>query len=196
MKKFLLVASALLFTSPAFISPAFAATKTADFALGCFWCAEHDFTGIPGVLDVVSGYEGGTKETATYEQVSRGTTGHHETVRVTYDDTKVSYEELLNHFWDNVDPFDAEGQFCDKGKQYTAIIFANGKSEQASAESSLKALQSRHPDEKVAVQVLPAKEFYKAEDYHQDYAENNQVKYNLYRTGCGRDGRLKDLKQK
>lgn len=173
--------------------PAFAESKTADFAMGCFWCAEHDFEKLKGVESVVSGYEGGTKETATYEQVSSGNTGHFETVRVTYDPAKIQYKELLNVFWDNVDPFDAAGQFCDKGKQYSAVIFAANEDERKTAQESLDALQSRHKDKKVTVQVLKASEFYPAEDYHQDYAENNKIRYNMYRQGCGRDQRLEAI---
>lgn len=161
--------------------------------MGCFWCAEHDFEKVEGVTDVVSGYEGGSKETATYEQVSQGDTGHFETVEVTYDSTKTSYDKLLDVFWDNVDPFDSEGQFCDQGKQYAAIIFVANKEERKAAQAKLDALQARHKDKKVTVQILDAKPFYKAEEHHQNYADNNTVHYNLYRSGCGRDRRLKEL---
>lgn len=161
--------------------------------MGCFWCAEHDFESIDGVENVVSGYEGGTKETATYEKVSSGNTDHFETVQVTYDPEKVTYEELLTVFWDNIDPFDAAGQFCDKGKQYSAVIFTASEEERKAAQASLDALQARNKDKQVAVRIQPASEFYDAESYHQDYAENNKLRYKLYRQGCGRDARLNEL---
>lgn len=177
------------------ISPAKAETAKASFAMGCFWCAEHSFEKVEGVIDVVSGYEGGTKETATYEQVSSGKTDHFEAVEVTYDNSKTSYDKMLNVFWDNVDPFDAAGQFCDKGTQYSAVIFVANDNERKIAQQSLEALQARHKDKTVAVKILDAKQFYKAEDYHQNYAENNKVRYGLYRTGCGRDKRLNELRE-
>lgn len=162
--------------------------------MGCFWCAEHDFQKVDGVIDVVSGYEGGTKETATYDQVSTGRTKHYEAVKVTYDTAKVTYEKLLQVFWDNIDPFDAEGQFCDKGKQYSAVIFISGEAERKLAEKSLGKLQARHPDRKVTVKIEDAKEFYPAEAKHQDFADKNKLHYGLYRAGCNRDARLEELK--
>jgi len=170
-----------------------AATAKASFAMGCFWCAEHDFEKVAGVTDVVSGYEGGAKETATYEQVSQGDTGHYETVEVTYDTAKTDYKKLLAVFWDNVDPFDGEGQFCDKGKQYAAIIFVSNKDERKLAQESFDALQARHKDQKVMVKILDAKPFYAAEGYHQNFAETNKVHYGLYRAGCGRDSKLEEI---
>ena len=172
---------------------AHAETAKASFAMGCFWCAEHDFEKVAGVTDVVSGYEGGAKETATYDQVSKGDTGHFETVEVSYDPAKVTYEKLLQVFWDNVDPFDGEGQFCDKGAQYSAIIFVADKHERELAQKSFDALQSRHKDQSVKVRILEAKPFYPAEAHHQNFAETNKVHYGLYRSGCGRDGRLEEL---
>ena len=167
----------------------------ASFAMGCFWCAEHAYEKIDGVKDVVSGYEGGAKETATYDQVSRGDTGHFETVMVTYDPAKVTYQKLLDAFWDNVDPFDAQGQFCDKGEQYAAVIFVANADERKQAEDSLKALQARHPDKKVAVKILDAKPFYPAEAHHQDYAKNNKNSYEMYSFGCGRERTLKKIRE-
>ncbi len=189
MKLFFLSLAALFLLVPS----AHAATAKASFAMGCFWCAEHDFEKVDGVSDVVSGYEGGTKETATYDQVSTGATGHFETVEVTYDPAKTTYEKLLDVFWNNVDPFDGEGQFCDKGKQYAAIIFVDTKAERDAAQKSLDELQSHRLGQKVTVQILDAKPFYPAEEHHQNYADNNSVHYNLYRKGCGRDARLDEL---
>jgi len=185
---FLSFAAFLLFTGCSH-----AETAKASFAMGCFWCAEHDFEKISGVSDVVSGYEGGTKETATYDQVSQGTTGHFETVEVTYDPGKVTYEKLLQTFWDNVDPFDGEGQFCDKGKQYAAVIFVATPEERKIAQGQLDDLQARHKDKKVTVQILDAKAFYPAEEHHQNFADTNSVHYKLYRAGCGRDAKLEEL---
>ncbi len=176
------------------LSAAQAASRQAEFAMGCFWCAEHDFEKVEGVTDVVSGYEGGTKETANYEAVSSHKTGHYETVQVTYDPEKVSYERLLDVFWDNIDPFDAEGQFCDKGKQYSAIVFVKDDAEKALADNRLEALQARHGDRVVTVKILPAAPFYPAEAYHQDFAKNNAIRYGLYRSGCGRDTKLQELR--
>ena len=169
--------------------------KKASFAMGCFWCAEHDFQKVEGVADVVSGYEGGSRETATYDQVSKGTTDHYEAVEVTYDPAKVSYDKLLQVFWDNIDPFDGEGQFCDKGKQYSAVIFVGDKSEREAAEKSLAALQGRHPGQQVKVRIEEARPFYAAEAKHQDFADNNKMHYRLYRAGCNRDERLEELKK-
>lgn len=190
MKTLFLTLAGLILLS----APVHAETARAHFALGCFWCAEHDFEKIDGVTDVVSGYMGGTKETATYEQVSTGTTDHVETVEVIYDPAKTDYRKLLNVFWDNVDPFDGEGQFCDKGKQYSAIIFVANDDERALAEKSLNELQARHKDKLVTVQILDAKPFYEAEAHHQDYAQENQIRYKMYRAGCGRDQRLNEIK--
>lgn len=186
-----LILSLLLF--PLFVAPAFAATKTAVFAGGCFWCMESEYQDIEGVESVVSGFSGGTKETATYEAVSRGNTGHREVVQVTYDPTKVPYEKLLGIFWDNVDPFDTEGQFCDKGFQYTAAIFVNDDQERALAEQSVKEIETK-AGKKVETAILKAEPFYPAEEYHQDYFKENAVRYKLYRSGCGRDARLEELK--
>ncbi len=174
--------------------PAVAATKTAVFAGGCFWCMESEYQDLEGVESVVSGFSGGTKETATYEAVSRGDTGHREVVQVTYDPAKVTYEKLLGIFWDNVDPFDTEGQFCDKGFQYTAAIFVNDKRERTLAEQSVQKIEAK-AGKKVETAILQAEPFYPAEEYHQDYFKENAVRYKLYRSGCGRDARLKELKE-
>jgi peptide-methionine (S)-S-oxide reductase len=190
-----LVAALLMLLGCMPFAAARAGTATADFAMGCFWCAEHDFEKLPGVTDVVSGYEGGTKESANYKQVSTGTTGHFETVRVDYDPAKIGYGKLLAVFWDNIDPFDAAGQFCDHGRQYSAVIFTANAEERTAARKSLDALQARHPDKKVTVQILDAQPFYPAEAHHQNFAEENSMHYKLYRAGCGRDARLDELRR-
>lgn len=164
----------------------------AIFAMGCFWCAESDFEKIPGVIDVVSGYTGGTTRNPTYEQVSYRETGHYEAVLVTYDPTKVRYGQLLKTFWSNVDPFDAAGQFCDKGTSYRAAIFPAEGVETIAANASRDYLVG-HFKRDLATKVITRTKFYPAEDYHQDYYKTNPVRYNLYRKGCGRDNRLEAI---
>lgn len=183
----------LLILLPFISMPAMAATKTAVFAGGCFWCMESEYEGIDGVADVVSGFSGGTAETATYEAVSRGDTGHREVVQVTYDPDKVSYGKLLEIFWDNVDPFDDAGQFCDKGAQYAAAIFVQDDAERNAAADSVRRIEEKHGAE-VKTAILDARPFYPAEEYHQDYFKKNAERYKRYRTGCGRDDRLKELR--
>jgi peptide-methionine (S)-S-oxide reductase len=169
----------------------------AVFASGCFWCSEADFAKVRGVVDVESGYTGGAGAGPTYEQVSAGGTGHLEAVRVRYDPARVSYAQLLDVFWHNVDPVDARGQFCDKGEQYTGAIFVATPAERALAEASWRRVGERLAPrgEPVATRILPAAPFYPAEAYHQDYARKNPVRYRFYRTTCGRDARLRELRQ-
>ena len=164
----------------------------ATFAGGCFWCMEPPFDKLDGVVSTTSGYTGGSVPRPTYEQVSAGRTGHAEVVQVLYDPARVSYDTLLKVYWRNVDPFDARGQFCDKGSPYRAAIFVHDEEQRRLAEESLRAVQARF-EEKVVVPVVPAAEFYAAEDYHQDYYQKNPARYRLYRFGCGRDGRLKQV---
>jgi len=142
--------------------------KKATFAGGCFWCMEPEFSNIPGVNKVVVGYTGGHVKNPTYEQVSSGDTGHVEAIEVTYDPGKVSFKQLLNVFWENVDPTDEYGQFCDKGSQYRAGIFYHDNEQKRLAESSKEKVQAMF-NQQVAVIIQPASEFYPAEDYHQEY---------------------------
>jgi peptide-methionine (S)-S-oxide reductase len=160
-------------------------TALAIFAGGCFWCMEPPFEKLDGVKTVVSGYTGGTKENPTYDEVSAGGTGHAEAVQVTFDPSKVSYEKLLEVFWRNVDPYDAKGQFCDKGSQYRSAIFYLDEKQRKAA------LASRKKD--YVTEVTKATKFYPAEEYHQDYYKKNPIRYRFYRNGCGRDRRLKEL---
>jgi len=162
---------------------------TAVFAMGCFWCAESDFEKIDGVVDVISGYTGGNLEDPTYEQVTYAETGHYEAVLVTYDTTKLSYDDLLSVFWKNVDPFDAQGQFCDKGTSYRAAVFPGTPEEKEAAEQSKAELEEKL-GQPFATMINDRAIFYRAEDYHQDYYKKNRVRYNYYRTACGRDRRL------
>lgn len=166
--------------------------KTAIFAGGCFWCMEKPYDKIDGVISTVSGYSGGAVDNPTYEQVSSGATGHYEVLQVTYDASKISYDKLLDIFWRNVDPLDAGGQFCDRGGQYRAAIFYSSEEEKQIAEKS-KAKHEQILGQKIVTEILPAKTFYPAEDYHQDYYLKNPVRYKFYRWNCGRDQRLEEV---
>ena len=165
---------------------------TATFAAGCFWCVEADFDKLPGVISTISGYTGGQVKNPTYEQVSHGGTGHTEAVEITYDPAKVTYDQLLEHFWKNVDPLNAHRQFCDVGDQYRPAIFVHDEAQRRAAEASKAFVQQRFR-EPVVVQILPVSAFYRAEGYHQDYYKKNPVQYRYYRWSCGRDARLKEL---
>ena len=171
-----------------------ASTATATFAGGCFWCMEPPFDKLDGVLSTTSGYTGGSQENPTYKQVSRGGTGHAEVVQVVYDPEKVSYAELLDVFWHNIDPTRIDGQFCDHGDQYRSEVFYHDDNQKQLAEQSKAALVELKPfDKPVLTQITEASEFYPAEDYHQDYYVKNPVRYKFYRYGCGRDSRLEEL---
>lgn len=166
---------------------------TAVFAGGCFWCMESDFEKVEGVTDVVSGFTGGTLENPTYKGDH---SGHYEAVKITYDPNKISYEGLLEHYWVNIDPFDARGQFCDKGPSYLSAIFVGNETEELLAEQSRKKVVERFPDQKVVTPILPASTFYPIkgdESYHQDYYKNYPLRYKYYRFGCGRDKRLAEI---
>lgn len=166
--------------------------RTAVFAAGCFWCVEQAFEGTPGVAFAVSGYTGGRVSDPTYEQVTFGDTGHYEAVRVVYDPSVVTYDQLLDVFWKNVDPFDAEGQFCDKGSSYRGAIFPATAEETAAAEASRRAVAERF-GRPVATAVIAASAFYDAEAYHQDYYLKNPQTYAFYKWRCGRAQRLEEL---
>lgn len=175
---------------------AFAETKTAIFAGGCFWCMEKPYDEIEGVKSTISGYTGGHTENPTYQSTSEGTTGHYEAVLIEYDADKVSYQTLLDVFWKNIDPFDAHGQFCDKGPQYRAGIFTNDENEIELAKKSKQALQEKLKDKATIVtEILPAKKFYAAEEYHQNYYQKNPIRYKYYRYGCRRDSRLEAVSE-
>ncbi len=160
---------------------------------GCFWCVESDFEKLPGVIEVVSGYTGGRTENPTYKQVSYNDTGHYEAAKVTFDASVVSYEELLEFYWTSVDPTDATGQFCDKGESYRTAIFARPDQMDAAQQSLSEIKETKPFSDLIVTPVLSVSTFYNAEDYHQDYYKKNPVRYKLYRTGCGRDARLKKL---
>lgn len=166
----------------------------AIFAGGCFWCTESDFDKVPGVIETTSGYIGGHVDNPTYEQVSAGSSGHIEAVRVRFDPSKTSYAKLLEAFWPTIDPVTANAQFCDRGSQYRSAIFYSNAEEQQLAEASKNALEkSGRLPAPVVTEILAASTFYSAEDYHQDYYQRNPLRYNYYRNGCGRDQRLEQL---
>lgn len=168
-------------------------TETAIFAGGCFWCVQHDFDQLSGVVSTTSGYTGGHVDNPSYEEVSAGGTGHVESVEVVYDPSKISYEQLLNFYFHNVDPTRNDGQFCDTGNQYRPVIFYENDTQKKLAEEYKQKLIDSKKMEPILVEILPAKKFYPAEDYHQEYADKNPVRYKFYRTTCGRDKRLKQL---
>lgn len=165
---------------------------TATFAGGCFWCMEPPYDQLPGVVSTTSGYIGGTVENPTYAQVSAGGTGHVEAMQVRYDPSQVSYETLLETFWHNIDPLDNQGQFCDKGNQYRSAVFYENSAQQSLAEASKQDIAGQL-DQPIATDILPADDFYPAEDYHQNYYKTRPVRYKVYRFGCGRDQRLSEI---
>jgi peptide-methionine (S)-S-oxide reductase len=170
------------------------ATTKATFAGGCFWCVEEALDKVPGVTATISGYMGGQTKNPTYEQVSGGRTGHAEVVQVEYDPKRVSYDKLLDVFWRNIDPTQKDAQFCDHGSQYRSGIFYHDDEQRKLAEASLAALMKNKPFKgEVVTEITRASEFYAAEGYHQDYYQKNPVRYKFYKTGCGREARLKEL---
>ena len=174
--------------------PASTATAKATFAGGCFWCMEPPYDKLPGVISTISGYMGGKTRNPTYEQVTSGTTGHTEVVQVEYDPAKVSYAQLLEVFWRNIDPTQANGQFCDQGSQYRTAVFYHDAEQQKLAAASKASLEKNKPFKgTIVTEVTAAGEFYRAEEYHQDFYKKNPARYKFYRSGCGRDARLQQL---
>jgi peptide-methionine (S)-S-oxide reductase len=166
----------------------------ATFAGGCFWCMEHPFDQLEGVVSVTSGYTGGTKKNPTYEEVSAGGTGHAEAVQIVYDPGKIGYARLLEVFWLNIDPTTPDRQFCDVGRQYRSAIFYHDEEQKRLAEESKRVLEKTKPfPGGIVTEITRASEFYPAEEYHQKYYEKNPVRYKFYRFNCGRDKRLKEL---
>ncbi len=168
--------------------------ETATFAGGCFWCVEHAFDEVEGVVSTTSGYTGGSKKNPTYRQVSAGSTGHAEAVQVVYDPKTASYQSLLRVFWRNIDPTTADRQFCDVGSQYRSAIFYHNDMQKRLAEESRRKLEKSKPFKApIVTEIIMASEFYVAEDYHQNYHLKNPLRYKIYRYGCGRDRRLNEL---
>ena len=182
----------LLLTVPLIFAGNVLAAK-AVLAGGCFWCMEADFEKLDGVTDVISGFTGGTAENPTYHG---NHAGHYEAVEITYDPDRVSYQELLDHYWVNIDPFDAGGQFCDRGPSYRTAIFVADARQRQIAEASKQAVAAMFPDRTIVTPILDASTFYPIkgeESYHQDYYKNNPVRYKIYRWNCGRDQRLQEI---
>jgi len=182
----LLLSSMLLYGSNA-------SADKAIFAGGCFWCMESDFEKLEGVTDVISGFTGGTMKNPTY---NGNHAGHHEAVEVSYDPEKVGYKELLDYYWLHIDPFDARGQFCDKGSSYLSAIFVADDKERNLAEQSKKRVADQFPTKKVVTPIIQQSTFYPLignESNHQDYYKKNPVRYKVYRWNCGRDRRLQEV---
>jgi len=187
----LILALLLAVSAPAALAQS---TGKATFAAGCFWCAEEAFEKVPGVVSVVSGYTGGSKQKPTYEEVSSGSTGHTESVEVTYDPTKVSYEALLTTFWLNHDPTVKDRQFCDVGSQYRPSIFYHNSEQKRLAEASRAYWEKHKPfKEPIMTPIVAATQFWPAEVYHQNYYKKNPLRYKFYTSGCGRYTRLDQL---
>jgi len=177
---------------PSVLPTQVAEPDTAVFAGGCFWCMEPPFDKLDGVISTTSGYAGGHVSNPTYEQVTAGGTGHREAVRVLFDPDRVSFQELLEVFWKNVDPLDSGGQFCDRGFSYTTAIFPRSEEQARIAEASKADIRERLGNP-VATEVVPEASFFPAEEYHQNYYQKNPLRYKFYRWSCGRDGRLEQL---
>jgi peptide-methionine (S)-S-oxide reductase len=166
--------------------------KTAYFAGGCFWCMEESFEKVEGVLGVISGYSGGRTENPTYQEVTYGDTGHFEVIEIKYDAEKISYKKLLDIFWINIDPFDARGQFCDKGYSYRSVIFYSSDFQKNLIDQSISKLEKKF-NNKIVTYVRKFNKFYKAEDYHQDYYKVSFINYLMYKNACGRVKTLKKI---
>lgn len=168
--------------------------KTAIFAGGCFWCMEHAFDEVAGVISTISGYTGGHVKDPRYKDVSMGKTGHAEAVKIVYDSSQINYEQLLDVFWHNIDPTVRNRQFCDRGSQYRSEIFYLTERQKALATVSINRLALNKPfEEAIVTEITQASQFYPAEEFHQDYHLKNPIRYKVYRFGCGRDQRLAAL---
>ena len=177
-------------TPPPMMAPP-PALQTAVFSGGCFWCMEHDMKGIQGVVKVESGYTGGHVDHPTYEDVVTETTGHYESVRVTFDPKRADYGFILSRYWKLIDPTDGGGQFCDRGPSYRPAIFVADPEQRKVAEQSKVEAQKQLKRGNIIVPILPLKAFWPAEDYHRNFAETHKAHYDEYRAGCGRDARLR-----
>ena len=161
--------------------------KQAYFAGGCFWCMEESFDQVKGVIKSISGYSGGHVKNPTYKQVIYEKTGHVEAIEVTYDPNIINYKKLLNVFWENIDPFDATGQFCDKGESYRSVAFYRNKTQKNHIEKNVKDIENKFKDKKVVTLIWEFEKFYPAEEYHQNYYQNNFLRYLAYKSGCQRE---------
>ena len=168
-------------------------TNEAYFAGGCFWCMEDSFEKVKGVEEVISGYSGGELKNPTYKEVTYGNTGHFEVAKIIYDENIINYKELLNLYWQNIDPFDSAGQFCDKGLSYRSVAFYKNENEKKEIEISIKNIEKRFKGKKVVTFIRQFKKFYPAEDYHQNYYQENFMNYLLYKKACGREKTLEKI---
>ena len=164
----------------------------AYFAGGCFWCVEESFEKLQGVEEVISGYSGGTTQNPTYKEVTYGKTGHFEVVEIIYDKKLISYKELLKNFWINIDPFDAYGQFCDKGYSYRSVVFYQSDEEKSLVEKDIEVLENKF-NKKVVTYIRNFEKFYRAEEYHQDFYKVKLQRYLSYKKACGREEILKRI---
>jgi methionine-S-sulfoxide reductase len=167
--------------------------KKAYFAGGCFWCMEDVFEKIKGIEEVISGYSGGTSTNPTYKEVVYGKTGHFEVAEIIYDEDIITYKEILNSYWKNIDPFDSAGQFCDKGLSYRSVAFYSNLNEKKAIENSIKKIEKRFNGKKVVTFIRKFEKFYPAEEYHQNYYQENFLNYLNYKKACGRDNKLKEI---
>lgn len=190
----LVLAAALLMATAALAAAQDTEPAKATFAGGCFWCVEEAFEKVPGVISAVSGYTDGNVDNPSYKQVTSGQTGHTEAVEVIFDPAQVTYEQLLDVFWRNIDPTVVDRQFCDVGNQYRTAIFVHDAEQMRLAEASKEALETSKPfAEPIVTPIVAASTFYPAEDYHQDYYKNNPLRYKFYKWNCGRAQRLAEL---
>ena len=171
---------------------AFETEKNVYFAGGCFWCMEESFDKLNGVKKTISGYSGGKLANPTYNDVIYKDTGHVETLKIVYDEKKINFQKLLEHYWLNIDPFDATGQFCDKGKSYRSVIFYENEDQKKLIDKSLSDIEQKF-NKKVSTLVWKFKKFYEAEDYHQDYYEKNFIRYLMYKKSCQREEILEKI---
>lgn len=169
----------------------YAATESAIFGMGCFWCAQSDFDKLPGVVSTTVGYDGGKTPNPTYEEVSSGTTNYAEVVKVEFNPKKVTYLQVLDYFWHHIDPTVMDQQFCDHGHQYRSSIFYLNDKQKKDAHTSIAQVKRQIPQ--IYTEIVPSTTFYKAEDYHQDYYKKNPTRYSFYRWNCGRDARVKEV---
>jgi len=190
MKKIYLIILIILLTSN--ISSA-KNIKEAYFAGGCFWCMEDAFEKIKGVEEVISGYSGGDLKKPTYKKVTYENTGHFETAKIIYDEDIVNFKTLLNFYWQNIDPFDSGGQFCDKGLSYRTVAFYKNQNEMNEIKNSIVRIEKKFKGKKVVTFIRKFEKFYPAEDYHQNYYQENFINYILYKKACGREQTLKDI---
>ena len=190
MKKIFAIVLLILFTSN---TSSAKNIKEAYFAGGCFWCMEEFFENVKGIKEVISGYSGGNTENPTYKEVTYGNTGHFEVAKIIYDKDIISYKEVLNLYWKNIDPFDSAGQFCDKGLSYRSVAFYKNQNEKDEIKKSIVNIEKKFKGKKVVTFIRKFEKFFPAEDYHQDYYQENFVNYLLYKKTCGRERTLKKI---